>query len=260
MAKKTAKPKQTSSEYAEQKYQERLAKNRGGVSAPVKVFIIVVAAIMVLSTVLGAVASFANSRNNQSVSLSSLEDVDNQFAPQAETLEQQLAKDPDNYELLSRLGSLYLSWGYYSSMFSTVDAETLTANQRLEQAITYIDQALEIEDSASLRVDRAVAKYYEGDSTSAIATLQECVEAYPEYGPAWANLGLFYESRGHTSDALDAYAKAIEVDPDDEQGSKSFAEERIAAINAQGGSATTGTGSGAGDLNDTLSGVSGTGF
>ena len=260
MAKKSTKTRQTSSEFAEQKYQERLAKNRGGVSLPVKIGIIAVAAIMVLSTVLGAVASFANSRSQQGMNVSSMEDVDNQFAPQAEQLEKRLEADPENYELLRQLGSLYLSWGYYSSMFATVDAETLTVNQRLEQAITYIDQALAIEDSPELRVDRGVAKYYEGDSTSAIATLEEAVEVYPEYGPAWANLGLFYESRGRTAEAVDAYNKAIEVDPDDSQGAKSFAEDRISAINAQDSSATTGTGSGAGDLNETLSGISGTGF
>lgn len=260
MAKKNTKVRQTSSEYAEQKYQERLAKSRGGVSMPVKVFIIVVAAIMVLSTVLGAIASFANSRNSQGVSLSSLEDVDNQFAPQAETLEKRLEADPENYELLKQLGSLYLSWGYYSSMFAQVDAERVTVNQRLEQAVSYIDRALAIEDSPELRVDRGVAKYYEGDSTAAINTLEEAVELYPDYGPAWANLGLFYESRGRTDEAIVAYEQAIKADPDDENGAKSFAEGRISSINASSSSSTTGTGSGAGDLNDTLSGVSGTGF
>ena len=260
MAKNSTKTRQTSSEYAEQKYQERLAKSRGGVSLPVKIVIIAVAAIMVLSTVLGAVASFVGGNSANSVNLSSIEDVDEQFAPQAETLEKRLASNPDNYELLSQLGDLYLSWGYYTSMFATVDAETVTANQRLEQAVTYFDQALQIEDSAELRTSRGVAKYYEGDSSAATTMLEETVEAYPEYAPAWANLGLFYESRGRTDEALNAYNTAIECDPEDELNAKSFAEERIAAINAQNSTATTGSGNGAGDLNDTLSGVSGTGF
>ena len=80
---------------------------------------------------------------------------------------------------------------------------------------------------------------YSGDADAALAALQKLTEEAPDYGPAWANIGLIREYQGDQDEAKEAYQKAIEADPNDEYGAKSYANRRLAAMAAQTGEGLT---------------------
>ena len=114
-----------------------------------------------------------------------------------------------------------------------------------------------------MRVDRALCQYYSGDADAAKTALEELTQgSAADYGPAWANLGLLYESSRDADAARSAYGKAAETDPDDEYGAKSFAETRLAALNVAQNSASstssTSAGPAAAGLSDALANASGT--
>ena len=102
----------------------------------------------------------------------------------------------------------------------------------LNQAIARYDDYLEDNPgSKSVEVDRAICIFYTGDVDRAISTLEEFVAQDDTFGPAWANLGMFYESEERIDDARAAYEHAIETDPDDAYGVLTYAQQRLDALN-----------------------------
>ena len=121
-------------------------------------------------------------------------------------------------------------------------------------------------------MDRALCQYYEEEASEATAALEQLTQDMPDYGPAWANLGMLYESAGNFDQAREAYQKAQEADADDEYGAKTYATQRISAMDSAAsssagttdstsattsGSSTTGS-TGVKGLSDTLANLSGT--
>ena len=138
------------------------------------------------------------------------------------------AEDPDDMATVLALGRYYLNWGVYVAYYGDTDEDADLADDLLNASIDYYDIYLETDpDSGAVRTDQALALYYQEESYLALTALKEIVEDLPDYAPAWANLGLVYEYRGDDESALEAYEQAIECDPDDEYGAKSYAEERI---------------------------------
>lgn len=138
------------------------------------------------------------------------------------------AEDPDDMATVLALGRYYLNWGVYVAYYGDTDEDSELADDLLNASIDYYDIYLETDpDSGAVRTDQALALYYQEESYLALTALKEIVEDLPDYAPAWANLGLVYEYRGDDESALEAYEQAIECDPDDEYGAKSYAEERI---------------------------------
>lgn len=167
--------------------------------------------------------------------------VDDKYQPLVSDLESKLSGDPANLATLLGLGNDYLQWGYEVSTTATTDQDKQHGQDLLATAQDYYNQYLALNDSDVVRVHIALCKLYGGDTSGAQADLEALTQSNPDFGLAWANLGLVYEREGDTSKATDAYNKAEEADPNDEYGAKSFAEQRLEAINAQ--STTGGTGS-----------------
>ncbi len=67
---------------------------------------------------------------------------------------------------------------------------------------------------------------------------------------------MLYEANGRTDDATAAFNKAIECDPDDEYGARSYAEQAL----SQGDEAQSGLTSDGQTLSEALSSGSGTAF
>ena len=88
--------------------------------------------------------------------------------------------------------------------------------------------------SGQVKVDRALCLLYSGETSNALSALQAIVDEDPSNAIAWANLGLVYEITGSTESARDAYTHAIEADPNDEAGAKSYASQRILQLNTAG--------------------------
>ncbi len=204
--------------------------------------------------------------------------VDEKYQSAVASLEEKYAADKTNLATLLNLGQKYMTWGVSVTYVATTDASTSHANQLLEKARTYYSEYLAIKDSNAVKVDMALCKYYEEDTTAATTELETLTQEAPDYGPAWANLGVVYEAASRTDDAKTAYNKAIETDASDEYGAKSYGESRLSSIESSESSSTTSTStdladassdgtttsstssSGLSGLSQTLSSMSGTSF
>ena len=230
----------------------RRPRRPGELSRFQKGVIIVFIVIFALSTLAGAFASMVQGEQQQTTQQDSTEkptvaSMDERYEPMVTELEQKVADNAEDKASLLSLGRYCFQWGAYVRMLGTTDADTSHANELFEKAISAYDKYLELEDSSAVRVDRALCQYYEGETSEAKAALEELTEKDPAYAPAWANLGMILESSGATDDAKAAYQKAIDNDPDDEYQAKTYAEQRLQAIEQaaeQAANASDGSGSG----------------
>lgn len=210
-----------------------------------------------------------SSDSSSSSTTSTIGTIDTKYSTLVSTLEAKLANDPENLATLLNLGRDYMQWGVQVVYNGTTDADTSHGNDLLNRAVSYFNQYLALNDSSSVKVDCALCQLYGGDTSGALAALQKITTDTPDYGPAWANLGLAYEISGNTDSAVSAYEKAEATDADNEYGAKSYATQRIAAIKSKAttsssSSSTTASGSSATSsntttgLSDTLAGISDT--
>lgn len=129
------------------------------------------------------------------------------------------------------LANNYFDMGM-SAMASATDAEGQSqAAELFTQAIAHYDEYLAEHVSASAEVDRAICVFYAGDHEGAIADLEAFTKRDTTFAPAWANLGMFYESHGDAHQAVDAYEKAIAAaEKDDTYGVKDYAQQHLDAL------------------------------
>lgn len=129
------------------------------------------------------------------------------------------------------LANNYFDMGM-SAMNSAQTAEDQQKAQDVfKQAIAHYDEYLQDNTSSAAEVDRAICVFYSGEHEQAIADLEAFVERDPSFAPAWANLGMFYESHGDTAKAKKAYQKAIAAaSEDDAYGVGDYAEQRLDAL------------------------------
>lgn len=241
-----------------------------------KILIVFFAILMAASLMLPSFAAiFSSSQSGsstsgqQSTSVTDVASADAKYTDVVASLEEKYSSDPTDLATLLNLGKDYMTWGVYVRYFGSTDADTSHANELLDKAVKYYDEYLAIKDSNAVRCDKAMCAFYQQDGTSALNQLEELTASAPDYGPAWANLGLLYEASGNTDAAKEAYAKAQETDPDDEYGAKSYATQRLSVIeSAESGdsassdsTSTTGSSAtGSQGLSDTLGSLSGTGL
>lgn len=104
----------------------------------------------------------------------------------------------------------------------------------LNQAIVFYDEHLATQDDPSAVVDRAICVFYAGDHEGAIEELEQFVQKDASFAPAWANLGMFYESHDEKGKAADAYKKALEAaEREDAYRVGDYARERLDALSAK---------------------------
>ena len=275
--------------------QTKSAKPKDGMSLGAKVALTVFAVLMALSMMLPSIAAIVGTSSSQDSSSQSqsadsgssadssdsdsssdssdgttdaVAQADEKYQPLVDALEAKLSSDPQNLATLLNLGKDYMAWG----VTVRYSGSTSHANELLEKAISYYDQYLALKDSGAVRVDRALCQYYEEETSEATQALEQLTQDMPDYGPAWANLGMLYESAGNSDQAREAYQKAQEADADDEYGAKTYATQRISAMDSAAsssagttdstsattsGSSTTGS-TGVKGLSDTLANLSGT--
>ena len=210
----------------------------GELSTFQKVVIVLFIAVFALSTLAGALASVFQS--SQTVEYN-VDYVDSQYADYVADLESQLEEDPENAETLLATARACSSWGTSVMMLAATDDEASHGTELVQRAIGYYDRYLALDNASDARVERAMCEYYLGDAETATADLEAVTTDDPEYAPAWYDLGLLYEGQGLTDEARAAYQKAVELDPDDEQGAKSYAEERLSALDEAAEDGTDGT-------------------
>lgn len=199
----------------------------GELSTFQKVVIVLFIAVFALSTLAGALASVFQS--SQTVEYN-VDYVDSQYADYVADLESQLEEDPENAETLLATARACSSWGTSVMMLAATDDEASHGTELVQRAIGYYDRCLALDNASDARVERAMCEYYLGDAETATADLEAVTTDDPEYAPAWYDLGLLYEGQGLTDEARAAYQKAVELDPDDEQGVSTNAQSRIDAL------------------------------
>ena len=226
----------------DEKDQAKAQKQRkpGELSRFQKVVIIIFIVIFAGSTLAGALASVVQSQNSQNQELT-VETMDESYEGTVADLEAKVAENPDDTDSLLSLAQNCSSWGTSVLMLATTDDEVTHGNELLEKAVGYYDDYLEHEDSSSVRVSRALCLYYQGKTDEAATALEEVTTDYPDYAPGWYSLGALYEGQGKTDEAKAAYDKAVELDPDDEEGVKSSAESRLEALAESDADATNDT-------------------
>ncbi|MDO4405265.1 MAG: tetratricopeptide repeat protein [Atopobiaceae bacterium] len=165
--------------------------------------------------------------------------VDKNYKAVIDPLESKLEKNPEDLATLLSLGNDYMAWASEASSYATDEAGQTHVSDLFNKAIDYYDRYLALNDSAVVKANKAMCLMYNGDTDGALAALQALTKESPDYGPAWANIGLIYEYQGDQDKAKEAYQKAIEADPDDEYGAKSYANRRLAAIAASAGEGLT---------------------
>ncbi|MDO4796960.1 MAG: tetratricopeptide repeat protein [Coriobacteriales bacterium] len=150
-----------------------------------------------------------------------------------EKLTKRYEEDPKNLATLLNLANTYMNWGYSAKQSSSTDEEKEYSQGLLKNAVSYFDSYLELHDSNAAKVDRALCQYYMDDSDDAIESLEKLAKDNPDYPLVWANLGMLYEQQGESEKASDAYKKAVETDPNDEYGAKSYGNSRLIALNSK---------------------------
>lgn len=207
----------------------------------------------------------SESSSSSSETSTTVASLDADYQVEVNALEKRLADDPKNLAALLNLGKQYMSWAYSVSYYGGSEEGAIDhAHDLFDKAIGYYDQYLALNDSNAVKVDRALCQFYAGDYDAAQAALEKLTKDASDYGPAWANLGLVYESMWDTESAQDAYKKAAEADPNDEYGARSFANRRLAAMNesavTEGQDAIEPSSTPTTGLTQTLTDASGIGF
>ncbi|MDI9590774.1 MAG: tetratricopeptide repeat protein [Acidobacteriota bacterium] len=159
--------------------------------------------------------------------------VDAAYATVIDPLEAKLAENPKDLATLLSLGNDYMAWGNEASGYVSEGDGRAHAMELYGKAIEYYDRYLALNDSATVKANRAMCQLYTGDTDGAVAALETLTSEQPDFGPAWVDLGMIHEYLGDRDAAKAAYQRAVEAEPDDEYGSKSAANRRIAAMAAQ---------------------------
>lgn len=163
-------------------------------------------------------------------SLKSLEETNSE---EAKKYKDRLKENPENLAALYNLGQTYMNWGYSANNSATTDEEREYAKKLLDKATSYFDRYLKLNDSVTVKIDRALTQYYAGDTTAATDALKKVCDENPEDAIAQAQLGYLYESQYDVENATAAYRKAAELDPENTQGVKDYANQRVIALNSK---------------------------
>lgn len=132
------------------------------------------------------------------------------------------------------LANNYFDMGMAAMQSATDEESQAKAAELFNQAVAYYDEYLSSTSSASATVDRAICVFYGGDHEGAIADLEAFVEQDSTFAPAWANLGMFYESHDEQDKAKNAYEQALAAaEQEDTYGVKDYAQQRLDALNNQ---------------------------
>jgi len=163
--------------------------------------------------------------------------ADTQYQGQVAALTTQLQSDPQNYATLVSLGNTYFDWA--AAKQQEAQSAPSRAGGDLPLWIAAKDaysRAIAIQGNESpVSVDYAIASFYSGDTTTAIATAEGVVKSDPTFGPAPFNLGIFYQSLGENEKALTAFESYLEIDPTGKTGGNpDFAKQQVTALKSAG--------------------------
>lgn len=164
---------------------------------------------------------------------SSMEDVDAGYGPAVAHLQAAYDADRSDEDALLALANGYFDWGAAAMAARAADGDDAHVAHLFQHAVAFYTEYLEAcPDAPFAVVDRAIAIFYQGDGERAIAELEAFTAKEASFAPAWANLGMFYEGADRAGDARVAYERAIEADAQDTYHVRTYAQQRLDALDA----------------------------
>lgn len=137
--------------------------------------------------------------------------------PALDEMFQSLLNAPTKAQAAAIEEQIWQSWGQSGSatvdvLIERADAAEAAGDKAL--ALRFIDQATELTPSyAGGWYRRSILRYDADDRAGAIADIQETLKREPRHFGALAGLGMIYEDMGQEKAALQAYRRALEIDP-----------------------------------------------
>jgi cytochrome c-type biogenesis protein CcmH/NrfG len=144
------------------------------------------------------------------------------IAKAAEPLLALLKTNPNNFDLLAKLGNLYY------------DSKAYT------QAVEYYEKALAIQpNNADVRTDLGTAYWYTGNADKAIANFEKALAIRPNHPGTLLNLGIVkWQGKKDPKGAIVAWEKLLQTNPDYPQ--KEQVQKLIEGAKMHGSGATKG--------------------
>ncbi|WGS49192.1 tetratricopeptide repeat protein [Paraburkholderia sp. D15] len=171
--------------------------------------------------------------SKQILELATAHHVAGEFGPARQWYERALAIEPDNANVMFRLGVLDMQCGANEAALGWLDnalrhvpdnpryhfvrGQVLAAAQRFTDAIDAYRQALALAPTPSVDVlfALAAARQSAADYAAAIDTYRAVLALEPSHADALNNLGNCHRQQGDAHQAEAAYQRAIEVQPND---------------------------------------------
>jgi tetratricopeptide (TPR) repeat protein len=219
-----------------------VAINKRKASPGIRIGIIVVAVMLVLSFIpWGSLGVFSGGNNTQQSTQGQLDGLAAQYMPRVAAFDQSLASEPTSYTVLVSLGNTYFDWGL--DVQRLPNAGGGADRPMWISAANFYDRALAVNATEPpVLTDAAIAHFYAGDVAESIALVEAVFAQTDEFAPAYFNAGIFYGAAGMNAQALAAFERYLELDPDGQAGDPQLAASRITELQAATGSGeTTGT-------------------
>ncbi len=134
----------------------------------------------------------------QQQKMPSLEDMKRMADKQTAPLLEQLKKDPNNADLLNKVGTMY------------------RATHQFKTAIDYYQKSLAINPkNVGARTDLASCLYYLGDVDGALAELNKSLTYDPKHAGTLMNIGIIkWKGKNDVNGAVAAWEKLLKLNPD----------------------------------------------
>jgi len=147
----------------------------------------------------------------------SLEQMKQMADAKAAALLEKLKTDPNNTDLLAKVGDLY------------------QASHQFKEAAGYYDKALQINPkNVLIRTQMASCLYYQGDVDGAISQLQQALRYDPKDANSLFNLGMMkLQGKKDTKGALAAWQLLLNSNPQLDAGRKARVQQLIADVRMQ---------------------------
>jgi len=145
--------------------------------------------------------------------------------------QEQLKSHPESGTVLLSLGVLHFDWALdlMNTGIQGVDTPVwMAAADYYRRA----DQAGQTQPEVTTEL--AVCYYYAGQIDQAIEVIQQTIEDHPGFATAYFNAAIFYQSAVRDSEALSAFSRYMELDPDGVYGDTAYAQAQIDVLEAAG--------------------------
>ena len=212
-----------------------MALNKSHTSVSMKVIIILLIVAFVSLFMYGGVASIIDlfkQSKTAAVVTDPVATINTKYEPQVAALGTMVESAPTSYTVLVSLGNAYFDWAQELSQASQTSTAALAATPPLWQsAKDAYGRAVKVKPGeAPVTVDYAIATFYSGETTAAIAIAEPIAKSQPKFAPVWLNLGVFYEATNQTAKAIDAFEKYLVLDPKGTQGNLEVVKQKLATL------------------------------